>query len=103
MAGVDRSRDNYSTWAGMSITIRMILAVSTLALAGQSFATADDQVPPPIATPAPTLESAATNAPAAPQPSAPKAKAKAAPKTKRTAAAKAEPAEPSLPLTPGPA
>ena len=74
----------------MSKMSRMILVAALAVLIGQRSASADDQLPPPTT-------GAATNEPAKPKP-APKPKTAAA-KAKKIA----EPSEPALPLTPGPA
>src|SRR4051812_47186623 len=97
MAGVDRSRDNHSTWRGMSKLTSPILAVGTAALFA-TFAAADDQLPPPIQSPG-------TNAVKAPAKTA-KSKTATSSKAKKSATAsksKSTPSEPALPLTPGPA
>jgi hypothetical protein len=74
----------------MSKMSRMILVAALAVFMGQRFASADDQLPPPTT-------GVATNEPAKPKP-ATKPKAASA-KAKKTA----QPMEPALPLTPGPA
>ena len=75
----------------MSKTIRMILVATMAVLVTDRCTQADDQLPPPITTPA-------TDTPAPALPATPAQPAAA--KTKKSAAT---PLEPALPLTPGPA